>query len=87
MAPYARLFVPNYCRRGWGCKLHVHLHGCYQAESEHAFENDGFMHQAINNDIMILWPLVLASENTHGPHDVLGNCWSVDTDRKIEDDY
>ena len=45
------------------------------------------MHEAANNDVMILWPLVLASENTSGPHNVMGNCWSVDTDRKVEDDY
>jgi len=69
----AWLYVPQACRRGAPCRLHVAFHGCSQSFSK---IGDQFMRQANldewadTNRIIVLYPQAIATPPTNG----LG-CW------------
>lgn len=66
------LYVPDACRRGPGCRLHVVFHGCGQARAnvgDRFVKTSGFARHADNNRIVLLFPQVAVSSlNRQG-------CW------------
>ena len=84
--PYARLasarslaatgwvFVPDGCRRGEACRLHIVFHGCRQGTSfvgERFVREAGYLEWAASNRIVVLFPQVeprVAPANPNG-------CW------------
>lgn len=73
MDPTGYLYVPQNCRNGQQCKLHVALHGCAMAKekigSEFAYRA-GYNQVADLNNIIILYPQVKSASFTNP-----NGCW------------
>ena len=83
VSPKAYMYVPNQCFKG-GCHLHVHLHGCTEAEGDNfelLMQDDGFMMYAAANRVVVLYPSLMddAGAQYFNPNTWLQEkCWHVD---------
>jgi poly(3-hydroxybutyrate) depolymerase len=62
--PFGYVYVPQQCRDGRGCRLHIAFHGCRQGASSvgRAFvSNAGYNEWAEGNGIVVLYPQVAKS--------------------------
>lgn len=72
------VYVPNSCRNGATCKIHVLLHGCMQGQSfvgDKFYKNAGFNEWAESNNMIVLYPQGVVSGTAGTPsHNPVG-CW------------
>ncbi len=70
------IFTPPSCKQGAKCRLHVAFHGCSQNSSfvgMQFIENAGYLPWAISNNIVVLFPQALGSQqNPKGCWDWFG---------------
>lgn len=74
IAENAYLYVPENCKKGNQCKLHISFHGCEMSQSSigNAYiKNSGFNEWAEANDIIILYPQTIKNYMLGNPH----GCW------------
>jgi poly(3-hydroxybutyrate) depolymerase len=72
MASSGYAYVPAACAQGQSCRLHVALHGCLQSASlvgTAFYQNAGFNRWADTNNIIVLYPQIVATANNSGA------CW------------
>lgn len=73
MCTFGAVYVPENCRNGSNCKLHIALQGCFRAEEQlqnDAFINySGFNEWAEANNIIVLYPQVINSSYA------ITGCW------------
>lgn len=57
------VYVPNQCRQGASCRLHVAFHGCQQTQDQIGdafYTNAGYNEWAESNGIVVLYPQTIA---------------------------
>lgn len=72
------VYVPNACKSGEECKLHVAFHGCGQGQSyvgEKYVRNAGYNEWAEANNIIVLYPQISASGRLGTPTQNPLGCW------------
>ena len=83
MAPTGWLYVPQNCKDGAQCKVHVALHGCQQSYSkigDKYIKNTGYTRWADTNSIIVLFPQTVV-DNTSRQTSASGSlanpnaCW------------
>lgn len=87
MHRYGYIYVPDGCKNGQSCSLHIALHGCHQNQDQinlesydpkhtYLFAADaGYNEYAERNNIVVLYP---QAQNTEGLPNITGNpngCW------------
>lgn len=87
MHKYGYVYVPEACKNGTSCALHIALHGCHQNQDQinqesydpkhtYLFAADaGYNDYAERNNIVVLYP---QAQNTEGVSGISGNpsgCW------------
>tara|TARA_B100000749_G_scaffold280771_1_gene278547 strand:+ start:29383 stop:30393 length:1011 start_codon:yes stop_codon:yes gene_type:complete len=69
----ALVYVPERCKQGHSCKLHVALHGCQQYKQkigDQFIRNAGYNEWAEANDMIVLYPQTI-SQTINNPN----GCW------------
>ncbi|AIY41819.1 poly (3-hydroxybutyrate) depolymerase [Collimonas arenae] len=74
MADEAFAYIPQACRQGSACKIHVAFHGCTQSAKtvgNDFYQKTSYNSWADSNNIVVLYPQVNASVAPFNPQD----CW------------